>query len=480
MSFDTAAFWVFFAAAWACWRWLPYGLARTSLCGFSLLFYGWWDVRYVPLLVVSATLDFWIGGRLHRSTSAAARRALVTASVVLNLFILAFFKYTPLAARSLGDFAGFDGRSAFFETWVVPVGISFFTFQTMSYTIDLYRRRVAPAQSYRDFLLYVSFFPQLVAGPIVRAATFLPQLQSRSRISRLRVRHGVYRCIEGLFLKVVVADGLAPAVIRSFDQGAEQLSPAGAWYAAILFGAQIFADFAGYTGIAIGVACLMGLRFPENFRAPYIATSLSNFWTRWHISLSSWLRDYLYIPLGGNRRGPARTYVNLMVVMVLGGLWHGAAWNFVVWGALHGAGLVIARGFGRAVGSHPKPGRGLRTRLAPLGKLAAWTLVFAWVHVAWVFFRGQDLATAQIMVSKMTVGLWRETVLGADIGNASPSLRYAVLLLPVALMHLAQLGHEVKRWPRSELVRAVAAGAMLFGLAIFERGRSFQFIYFQF
>ncbi len=477
MSFDTVTFWVFFAAAWASWRLLPFGLARTALCGFSLLFYSWWDIRYVPLLVVSATLDYWIGQRLHRSGDERTRKALVSASVALNLSILAFFKYTPFAARSLGGFVGVDSSSALFATWIVPVGISFFTFQTMSYTIDLYRRATVPALSFRDFLLYVSFFPQLVAGPIVRAATFLPQLQSRSPISSLRVRHGVYRCIEGLFLKVVVADGIAPAVIRSFDQGAEQLSPAGAWYAAILFGAQIFADFAGYTGIAIGVACLMGLRFPENFRAPYIATSLSNFWTRWHISLSSWLRDYLYIPLGGNRRGPVRTYFNLMIVMVLGGLWHGAAWNFVVWGVLHGAGLVVARGFGRTVGSRLGASG---SPFALMFKLASWALVFAWVHIAWVFFRATDLATAQAIASKMTVGLWDQVVLGADGGSYSPSLRYAVLLVPVALMHLAQLTFELKRWPRSELVRAAAAGAMLFGLLLFERGRSFQFIYFQF
>lgn len=372
---------------------------------------------------------------------------------------------------------GFDGNSTLFATWIVPVGISFFTFQTMSYTIDLYRRRTAPAESYRDFLLYVSFFPQLVAGPIVRASTFLPQLRNPSPASSLRIRHGLYRCIEGLFLKVVVADGIAPAVIRSFDQSADQLSPAGAWYAAILFGAQIFADFAGYTGIAIGVASLMGLRFPENFRAPYIATSLSNFWARWHISLSSWLRDYLYIPLGGNRRGPIRTYINLMLVMVLGGLWHGAAWNFVLWGLIHGLGLVIARAFGRAVGLRLRFGGPL---LACAAKLASWALVFGWVHIAWVYFRASDFATAQTIVSQMTTGLWSEPLLGSGAGYTSPSLRYAVLLIPVAMMHLSQLGYETRRWPRSDLLRAIAAGAMLFALLLLERGRSFEFIYFQF
>ena len=477
MSFDTLTFWVFFAAAWSCWRWLPYGLARTTLCASSLLFYGWWDVRYVPLLVMSATLDYWIGGRLQRTEEPRKRQALVTASVVLNLGILAFFKYTPLAARTLGEVLGFDGNSTLFATWIVPVGISFFTFQTMSYTIDLYRRRTAPAESYRDFLLYVSFFPQLVAGPIVRASTFLPQLRNPSPASSLRIRHGLYRCIEGLFLKVVVADGIAPAVIRSFDQSADQLSPAGAWYAAILFGAQIFADFAGYTGIAIGVASLMGLRFPENFRAPYIATSLSNFWARWHISLSSWLRDYLYIPLGGNRRGPIRTYINLMLVMVLGGLWHGAAWNFVLWGLIHGLGLVIARAFGRAVGLRLRFGGPL---LACAAKLASWALVFGWVHIAWVYFRASDFATAQTIVSQMTTGLWSEPLLGSGAGYTSPSLRYAVLLIPVAMMHLSQLGYETRRWPRSDLLRAIAAGAMLFALLLLERGRSFEFIYFQF
>jgi alginate O-acetyltransferase complex protein AlgI len=285
------------------------------------------------------------------------------------------------------------------------------------------------------------------------------------------VRYGAYRCGEGLFLKVVVADGLAPAVRHGFDQTAAGLSPMGAWYSAILFGGQIFADFAGYTGIAIGVACLLGLRFPENFRAPYISTSLSEFWSRWHISLSSWLRDYLYVPLGGNRRGRVRTYVNLMIVMLLGGLWHGASWKFVFWGGLHGGGLAIVRALSSQM-KRPLPG---------WARVLAGVAVFAFVHVAWVFFRAQDLETARVIVRAMLVDPFAALAGGTEeLGSKSPSWRYSVLLIPIAVIHLAQWIHERFAVPRSEVLRAVAAGLMLFAISIFRRSEAYQFIYFQF
>ncbi|MEM8709738.1 MAG: MBOAT family O-acyltransferase [Planctomycetota bacterium] len=472
MTFDSVVFWLFMPIAWAAWRMLPFGLAKSALVILSLVFYAWWNPAYVLLILASAALDYAIGRALSRATAESVRKRLVVLSIALNLGLLGFFKYTPLALATLGNVGGFAPDQDLLDSWIVPVGISFFTFQTLSYSIDLYRRRVEPAKSFRDFLLYVAFFPQLVAGPIVRARSFLPQLEQRSRLSPLRLRYGAYRCIEGLFLKVVVADGLAPAVQMSFDQASGVLSTAGAWYAAILFGAQIFADFAGYTGIAIGVACLLGLRFPENFRAPYLSTSLSEFWTRWHISLSSWLRDYLYVPLGGNRRGPVRTYVNLMIVMLLGGLWHGAAWNFVIWGGLHGIGLALMRVVSRRRGERP---------LGRASLAAAWLGVFAFVHVTWVFFRAQDHATAMTFMEAMLIDPLR-ALGGAEgaLDGRMASSRYAVLLVPVAVIHGAQWAHERLGAPRSEIMRAVAAGLMLFGITIFRRAESFQFIYFQF
>ncbi|MGK0481983.1 MAG: alginate O-acetyltransferase complex protein AlgI [Planctomycetota bacterium] len=471
MTFDSIIFWLFLPLAWIAWRGLPFGMARTALVILSLVFYAWWNPAYVLLIIASAAIDYTIGGALAASTDERRRKGLVTLSIALNLAILGFFKYTPFLARTAGAIGGFSTDYDVLEAWVVPVGISFFTFQTLSYSIDLYRRRVEPAKSFRDFLLYVAFFPQLVAGPIVRARTFLPQLENRAPLSSLRMRYGAYRCIEGLFLKLVVADGLAPAVQRGFDQTSTALSPIGAWYSAILFGGQIFADFAGYTGIAIGVACLLGLRFPENFRAPYIATSLSDFWGRWHISLSTWLRDYLYVPLGGNRRGRVRTYVNLMIVMLLGGLWHGASWSFVIWGGLHGGALAVVR----VMSSR------MRGPLPWFGRVLAGVAVFAFVHVAWVFFRAQDLETARVIVRAMLVDPFTALAGHAeDLGSKSPSWRYSVLLIPIAVIHLAQWTHERFSVPRSELLRAIAAGLMLFAISVFRRGEAYQFIYFQF
>ncbi|QDV06121.1 Peptidoglycan O-acetyltransferase [Planctomycetes bacterium Poly30] len=471
MTFDSVVFWLFLPLAWIAWRGLPFGMARTALVILSLVFYAWWNPAYVLLILASAAIDYRIGAALAATDDARRRKRLVTLSVVLNLGLLGVFKYTPMIARTAGALGGFAPDPDFLESWIVPVGISFFTFQTLSYSIDLYRRRVDPAQSFRDFLLYVAFFPQLVAGPIVRARTFLPQLEHRAPLSALRIRYGAYRCIEGLFLKIVVADGLAPAVSQGFDQTAAALSPVGAWYSAVLFGGQIFADFAGYTGIAIGVACLLGLRFPENFRAPYLSTSLSEFWSRWHISLSTWLRDYLYVPLGGNRKGRIRTYVNLMLVMLLGGLWHGASWSFVIWGGLHGGALALVR----AVSSwrkRPLPG---------WARVFAGVAVFGFVQVTWVFFRAQDLETARAIAHAMLVDPFK-VLAGGDmsVGTRSPSWRFAVLLVPIAVMHLAQWLHERFSIPRSELLRAIAAGLMLFAITVFRRSEVYQFIYFQF
>jgi len=499
MTFDSVTFWLFFPIAWAAWRWLPFGAARVAMGVASLVFYGWWDYRFVPLVFVSALIDYLIGGALHRSEEPGRRRGLVTLSIVCNLGLLGFFKYTPLVIRTAGGIVGAQPESAFFALWIVPVGISFYTFQTLSYTIDLYRREAQPATSFTDFLLYVLFFPQLVAGPIVRARTFLPQLERRQNPTAMRVRHGIYRCVQGLFLKVVVADGVAPAVIAAyqpFDVTVPGLSPFGAWYTAILFGVQIFADFAGYSGIAIGLASLLGLRFPENFRAPYIARSLSEFWTRWHISLSTWLRDYLYIPLGGNRHSALRTYRNLALVMLLGGLWHGASWNYVVWGGLHGVGLIVARLFGRrsawrsgGLGA-ARPGVGEvrsrgASRVAAFGRVCfgflSWALVFGLVHVAWVYFRVRDLGAATRIVEAMLVDPWRSLAGRVEgIGTRCPSLRYAWLVSPVVLMHLAQLLREHYGRRPSETLLAIATGAMLFCLMITERLVPLDFLYFQF
>ncbi|MCP4091897.1 MAG: MBOAT family protein, partial [Planctomycetes bacterium] len=350
MSFDSVTFWLFFAIAWSVWRFAPFGIAKVVTALLSLVFYAWWRIEYVPLILFSAVVDYVVGGKMARSEGLIKRRMLLLISLVMNLGLLGFFKYTPFVVRIfapwLKDWGAFQDVPTF-SSWIVPVGISFYTFQTLSYTIDIYRRRIDVAPCFSDFLLYVSFFPQLVAGPIVRAKELLPQFLKRRRLAPEHIQQGFYQIITGLCLKMVVADGVATPVNFLFDEGdAATASVAQTWIAVTSFGVQIYADFAGYSRIAIGLALLMGIRFPKTFNYPYISQSLSEFWTRWNIPLSQWLWDYIYVSLGGNRKGAGRVYVNLMITMLLGGLWHGAAWTYFVWGLWHGMGLAIERVLG--------------------------------------------------------------------------------------------------------------------------------------
>ncbi|MEZ6014653.1 MAG: MBOAT family O-acyltransferase [Planctomycetota bacterium] len=473
MVFDSVSFWLFFAPLLLGWWALPFRAAKGLALAGSLAFYGWWNPLYLPLLVGSAVLDYFVAGRIAATERASTRRAWVSLSLLANLGLLAAFKYTPLLARDLGPLLGWTPREGLFDEWVVPVGISFYTFQTLSYTLDVYRRQLTPARSFIDFALYVAFFPQLVAGPIVRARSFLPQLERSPRWRGTRFELGLYRCVEGLFLKMVVADNLAIVVERVYDGNVLAQSTWSAWFGTIAFGAQIFADFAGYSGIAIGLAMLMGLRFPENFRAPYISAGLSEFWTRWHVTLSSWLRDYLYISLGGNRNGAARTHVNLMLTMLLGGLWHGAAWTFVAWGALHGLGLWVERWLRgpRAKTSTGRPSGALGL----VRRVAAMAVTFVFVHITWVFFRAKDFGVARDVLSRLFTIPWSESAAGVDT-----SLRFAVLLIPIVLLHAAMLCRDWFGLRTPAWLRGVGAGLMLAALFIVRRGEARDFVYFQF
>jgi alginate O-acetyltransferase complex protein AlgI len=474
MVFDSVTFWLFFGPVLLAWWVAPLGVAKALVLAASLVFYGWWNVAYLPLVVGSAVVDYFAAARIAASASDRGRRVWLFVSLASNLGLLAGFKYTPLLARDFGPLLGWRPTEGLFDEWVVPIGISFYTFQTMSYTLDVYRRRLAPARTFGDFLLYVAFFPQLVAGPIVRAKSFLPQLERAPRWSSTRFELGMYRCIEGLFLKMVVADNLAVVVERVFDGDAASFSSVAAWFGVIAFGAQIFADFAGYSGIAIGLAMMMGLRFPENFRAPYISAGLSEFWTRWHITLSSWLRDYLYISLGGNRGGALRTHANLLVTMLLGGLWHGASWTFVVWGGLHGLGLSVERllrGNGRGKASVGRP----HGAVALTRRLAAMAVTFVFVHLTWVFFRAKDFTVAADLLQRMFVAPFVGSSGGTDV-----SFRYAVLLVPIVLLHGAALLREWWAARTPAWARGVAAGLMLTALVVVRRGEARDFVYFQF
>lgn len=355
----------------------------------SYAFYAAWDWRFLSLILVSTAVDYVAGLKIHASENAQVRRRWLRLSLVANLGILGFFKYCDFfldSTASLLQSLGFEANLPVLGI-VLPVGISFFTFQTMSYSLDIYWRRLEPTRSLLDLALFVGFFPQLVAGPIVRAADFLPQLRNRTRFDAIAFAPALLLFLSGYIKKACISDHLAPTVDAYFaDPGA--FTAAAAWVAVPAYAVQIYCDFSGYSDMAIACAAMLGYRLCLNFDGPYLATSLRDFWRRWHISLSSWLRDYLYIPLGGSRGSAFATQRNLAITMLLGGLWHGASWNFVIWGGLHGLGLALQRGWDRGLG-------GRLPKLLPRTILSsAFTLWF--VCVCWILFRAQSSADAWI------------------------------------------------------------------------------------
>jgi D-alanyl-lipoteichoic acid acyltransferase DltB (MBOAT superfamily) len=354
----------------------------------SYVFYACWNAKYLALIFLSSNVDFFIGRGLARAERAGIRRLLLAASVIVNLGVLCTFKYFNFFVDSFVDLLaamGIESDGTHLEV-LLPVGISFYTFQTLSYTIDVYRRKMAPTNRYFEYLLFVSFFPQLVAGPIVRASHLLPQI---GRIPKLTAEAGsraLFLIGIGLIKKIAIADFLGSHMVDRVFSNPEMYSSIETLLGVYAYAFQIYADFSAYSDIAIGSAALLGFQIPLNFNAPYRAADLREFWQRWHISLSTWLRDYLYIPLGGSRRGGARTYLNLMTTMLLGGLWHGAALTFIAWGAMHGLALVVTRLLQRFRGRKRVWGSARRA----VGVLVTFHLVCA----AWVFFRAPDFSRA--------------------------------------------------------------------------------------
>lgn len=388
MIFSSVEFFVFLAVVLV-------GLALSSreesrrnvLLLASYIFYGWWDWRFCFLILGSSIIDFIAGQRIEDSRTPGYKRAWLVVSLVANLGVLGFFKYANFFLDSLRPLVG---SSLPHLDIILPVGISFFTFQTMSYSIDVYRGVLPATRNFRDFALFVSFFPQLVAGPIVRGREFLPQLGFVHPLEASNLRVGSQIFLKGFTKKVLFADTLAFYVDPVFADPSSYSSGT-AWGAIVAYALQIYYDFSGYSDMAIGVGKMLGFELPVNFRHPYRSLDITEFWRRWHISLSGWLRDYLYIPLGGNRRGSGRTYLNLAITMLLGGLWHGASWNFVVWGGLHGAALAIHKLYASARGT----GRGF------IEAALSWTTTFVFVLVTWVFFRAPDFTTAWVFLRKM-------------------------------------------------------------------------------
>ena len=351
-----------------------------------------WTLLCVGIIFFGSSLDFAVGKALGRTDNPTKRKALLLASVVYYLGVLSVFKYFNFAADSVATVASWVGvpLSPTHLRLVLPFGISFFTFETMSYTIDVYRRELPPADRYLDYLLFVCFFPHLVAGPIVRPSSMLPQLAAEPTASDAQKAEGLFLIATGLLKKVVIGDTLGLNLVNRVFDNPERYSSLEVLVGVYAYAIKIYADFSGYSDVAIGSAKLFGYELPRNFDAPYTSADLQEFWRRWHISLSSWLRDYLYVTLGGNRGGTWKTYRNLMLTMVLGGLWHGASWNFVIWGALHGGALAVNRAWQRRDG---------KTFTTP--RILAIVVTFHFVCFAWIFFRSPTFAHATGVLARM-------------------------------------------------------------------------------
>lgn len=440
----------------------------------SYFFYGTWNWRFLALIVLSTVVDYSVARALDGSTSELSRRRLLLFSLVVNLGVLGIFKYFNFfidSAAEVVELLGLgDSSDLFVLEILLPVGISFYTFQTMSYTIDVYRRRILSERDFLTFAVFVAYFPQLVAGPIERADRLLPQLRSSmGRPSDRQVVTGIALVAEGLVRKVVLGDVAARLVDSRF--GANDLSIASATVAVLAFSIQIYGDFSGYSSIARGVSRLIGVELSHNFHEPYLSRSVTEFWRRWHISLSNWLRDYLYISLGGNRKGSRKTMRNLLLTMLLGGLWHGAGWNFVVWGLLHGLYLAGERLLNaRSVDRADEP--------LSLRDIPAIVRTLVLVGFAWVFFRAETVGDTVEMLK----GFTRLSLEGVTFGD----LR-VLMFSGLGILALDLLKRERARG-RTEfdavLLRAPALGlylaAVLLAVLLTSGGANVPFIYFQF
>jgi alginate O-acetyltransferase complex protein AlgI len=440
----------------------------------SYAFYASWNWPFTVLLILSTVVDFTVARRMAVTEARGPRRALLLLSCVVNLGILGVFKYANFLADSVEAVLGIAGSTAVLPHFeiILPLGISFYTFQTLSYSIDVYRGKYAPTDRILDFALFVTFFPQLVAGPIVRADHFLPQCLEPPPPDPSRWSTGAVLFIWGLFKKVAIADNIGVVVDQVYAMP-DQVGALGALVGTCAFAVQIYCDFSGYSHMAIGMALWLGFHLPDNFLHPYAAIGFSDFWRRWHISLSQWLRDYLYISLGGNRGGERRTARNLMLTMLLGGLWHGAAWNFVIWGGLHGAYLwgerIILERLG--ISRHGQRPGGVRG-------FALAMLTFSLVLVTWVFFRAQTFDDAMMILGRMGLS-------GGVRGPMDPGLEATALTMGTLAVLL--VGGWIGRATRIETVAArldprmrVAGLGCILAVTYVMGGPSRAFIYFQF
>jgi alginate O-acetyltransferase complex protein AlgI len=473
VAFNSYEFALFLPVVLLCYYRLQSHRARLWLLFVaSSIFYASWSPAYLLLLYSSVVVDYWVGRALvHHEDH---RRAILLASLVFNLGVLSIFKYADFILQNLGQLVtalGFDWHPPVYGS-LPPLGISFYTFLTLSYTIDVYRRLVPAERSLLNYSVFVTFFPHLIAGPILRAKDFLPQVMS-PRHENYRPWFGFNRMAIGFIKKAILADTLATFVEPVYAHPG-LYDGASCLLATYAYAFQIFFDFSGYCDIAIGAAALLGYELPVNFDSPYLARNITTFWRRWHMSLSAWLRDYLYISLGGNRKGPSRTYVNLMLTMLLGGLWHGASWNFVIWGGLHGALLAIHKKWvGRPRSEAPEEAYQFHWRSVAL---------FLMVCLAWVFFRAQTLDAALSILRAIALVPAR-----ALNGSISPErVAAAIVMPPAAIFAYSLCAQARRRWELFEpgsMPQAVAYGCAMAGVVVMLASAAAppaQFIYFRF
>lgn len=459
MLFNSTVFFVFLAIVLALYYGIDAKYRRWLIFVASYVFYGFWSVPFLSLLVGSTLVDYYASKCIDEFKEQHHKKLALLTSVVFNLGILILFKYADFFSNSA--YALFSMRPWPVLNWVLPLGISFYTFQTMSYTIDVYRGHIKARKNILDVAIYVSFFPQLVAGPIIRAQDLLSQVHFSKSFSKPMFKVGMGLLFWGLAKKVLVADTMA-GIVNVVYANPTLYSAVDIWLATYAFAVQIYCDFSGYSDVAIACALLLGVQLPENFNSPYLSQSIVEFWRRWHISLSTWLRDYLYIPLGGNRKGKVRTYLNLMITMLLGGLWHGAGWNWLVWGGLQGVFLSIEKALGISIRSQSFFIRVIRT-----------VFTFHLVCLSWIFFRAKDFSTA-IQILKQSLHF--------------SSFTYSISLMPLAALALLlvfELGLLKKQYlawceSRTANYRFLLYAVIIIFILIFNGSQNNEFIYFQF
>jgi alginate O-acetyltransferase complex protein AlgI len=474
MLFCSEAFFLFFAIVFALYWAMPWQRARVWLLLIaSFYFYASWNHWLALLICVSTVIDYFLARGIDTWQSPAGRRFLLVLNLVGNLGLLCYFKYANFFLHSVEEGLRAAGASASLPVLqvILPVGISFYTFEAINYMVDVYRGKTRAERDLSHFMLFITFFPHLVAGPIVRAKDFLPQIRRPKHWDWARIQLGSEYFLMGLFKKLAIADRMVVFVDPVFENPAAYGTEA-IWRAVLAYALQIYCDFSGYTDMAVGAAHMLGYKLAPNFNMPYLASNISEFWRRWHISLSSWLRDYLFIPLGGSRGSEWQTARNLMITMTLGGLWHGASWNFVLWGAVHGLLLIGHRLFRTVASRLPGLEHVLHSRL---GTAASVALTFFTICCTWVLFRATSFETIAIVFERMVI-----PSTGLQSAAAPPSLLY--LYLVVGLCHYLAYQKWFKRgtnWLPGQVIGFGYCAVLMLAL-VFSPKSGQAFIYFQF